>query len=49
MITSRPLDCRTTEVLLVAQRRKSTVPPHAARTLHEVLVRRAVSLGTRAA
>ncbi|MGV9413099.1 LysR family transcriptional regulator [Nocardia sp. NPDC003693] len=49
VITWRPLDCRATEVMLVAQRRKSGALPHAARSLHDVLVRRAGSLGARAA
>ncbi|MFB8007423.1 LysR family transcriptional regulator [Nocardia sp. NPDC056000] len=49
VITWRPLDCRSTEVLLVAQRRKSTAPPQAARALHDALVRRAGALGVRAA
>ncbi|MFF2556797.1 LysR family transcriptional regulator [Nocardia sp. NPDC058058] len=49
VITWRPLGCRSTEVLLVAQRRKSTAPPQAARALHDVLVRRAGALGVRAA
>ncbi|MEC3918454.1 LysR family transcriptional regulator [Nocardia sp. CDC160] len=48
-ITWRPLDCRVSEVFLVAQQRKSGVPPFAARALHELLVRRAGALDSTAA